>query len=313
LSVALAVGAVLLGLVLLVRAADAFVGAAEGIAVHLRWSPAVIGAVVVGFGTSLPELVTSAAAALDGAPALAIGNAAGSNVANLLLILGVAALLSPLRGGPRGAGRDVTIAVAAGVLLVGLASSGELGLVDGLVLVGTLAATTAWQVASGRTGRVEVAARGPVAPLAVRAFVGLVGVIVGARLLVSGATTVAVELGVPAIVIGSVLVAVGTSLPELATAVASARRGQTELLIGNLIGSNAFNALGVVGVAALIGAARDDVLVVDMPALAVVVAAGVVTLVVGTWLWRLPRVGRVAGAALVAVYAASVPLLLAVA
>jgi cation:H+ antiporter len=313
LSVALAAGAIVLGLVLLVRAADAFVAAAEGIAVHLRWSPAVIGAVVVGFGTSLPELVTSAAAALDGAPDLAIGNAAGSNVANLLLILGVAALSSPLRGGRRGPARDVTIAIAAGALLAALSLSGELGLVDGLVLVGALAATIAWQIVSGRSGRVEVAARGPLAPLALRVLVGLVGVIVGARLLVWGAITVAVELGVPAIVIGSVLVAVGTSLPELATAVASARRGQTELLIGNLIGSNAFNALGVVGVAALIGAARDDMLVVDTPALAVVAAAGVVTLMVGVWLWRLPRVGRVAGAVLVAVYAGSIPLLLAVA
>jgi cation:H+ antiporter len=313
LSVALAAGAILLGLVVLVRAADVFVCAAEGTAVHLRWSPAVIGAVVVGFGTSLPELVTSAAAALDGSPDLAIGNAAGSNVANLLLILGLAAVTAPLRGAGRGPARDVGIAVGAGALLVVLSLRGELGLVDGLVLSGALAATLAWQVVSQRSQRVEVAAGGPVLPLAFRAVLGLVGVIVGARLLVWGATTVAVELGVPAIVIGSVLVAVGTSLPELATAVASARRGQTELLIGNLVGSNAFNALGVVGVAALIGAARDDVLVVDTPALAVVAAAGVVTMVVGVWLWRLPRVGRVAGAVLVAVYAGSIPLLLAVA
>jgi cation:H+ antiporter len=107
-------------------------------------------------------------------------------------------------------------------------------------------------------------------------------------------------------------VAIGTSLPELATAVASARRGQTELLIGNLIGSNAFNALGVVGVASLIGVARDDRLVVDTPGLAVVVAGGVVTVLVGLWLWRRPVVPRFAGVALVAVYAATIPLLLAV-
>jgi cation:H+ antiporter len=313
LDVTLAAGAILLGLVVLVRAADVFVCAAEGTAVHLRWSPAVIGAVVVGFGTSLPELFTSAAAALDGSPDLAIGNAAGSNVANLLLILGLAAVTAPLRGAGRGPARDVGIAVGAGALLVVLSLGGELGLVDGLVLSGALATTLAWQVVSQRSQRIEVAAGGPVLPLALRAVLGLVGVIVGARLLVWGATTVAAELGVPAIVIGSVLVAVGTSLPELATAVASARRGQTELLIGNLVGSNAFNALGVVGVAALIGAARDDVLVVDTPALAVVAAAGVVTMVVGVWLWRLPRVGRVAGAVLVAVYAGSIPLLLAVA
>jgi cation:H+ antiporter len=310
--IVVAVAGITAGLVVLMWAADLFVAAAEGIAVHLRWSPAVIGAVVVGFGTSLPELVTSAAAALDGEADLAIGNAAGSNVANLLLILGVAALIAPLRGGRRGPGRDVTVAIGAGLLLVGLASSGELGLLDGLVLLAVLLATIIWQVLTGRSSVVEVAARGPLAPLGIRVVVGLVGVIVGARLLVWGATTVAVGLGVPTIVIGSVLVAVGTSLPELATAIASARRGQTELLIGNLIGSNAFNALGVVGVAALIGAARGDVLTVDTPAFGVVAAGGAVTLVVGLWLWRLPRVGRAAGAALVAIYAATIPLLLAV-
>lgn len=307
----LAIGAVVLGLAVLVKGADVFVVAAEGIAIHRRWSPAVIGAVVVGFGTSLPELVTSAAAAVAGEPDLAIGNAAGSNVANLLLILGIAALIAPLRGAGRGPGRDVAIAAGAGLLLIALALSGELGLVDGIVLIGALMATVAWQVASGRAPDLEVAERGRLGPLVGRVMAGLVAVIVGARLLVWGATMIAVELRVPSIVIGSVLVAIGTSLPELATAVASARRGQIELLIGNLIGSNAFNALGVVGVAAVIGAVRDDVLVVDTAALAVVVAGGVVTVGIGVWLWRLPRIGRLAGAALVLAYVASVPLLLA--
>lgn len=116
----------------------------------------------------------------------------------------------------------------------------------------------------------------------------------------------------PAIVIGAVMVAIGTSLPELATAVASARRGQTDLLIGNLIGSNTFNALGVVGVAALLGAARGQTLTVDTAALTVVLTAGAVTAGVGLWLWRRPHVSRVAGILLVAAYAAAVPLLLAV-
>jgi cation:H+ antiporter len=310
--VLLALGAVAFGLAVLVKAADLFVVAAEGMAVRLRWSPAVIGAVVVGFGTSLPELVTSAAAALAGEPDLAVGNAAGSNVANLLLILGVAAMVAPLRGRVTGPGRDVAIAAGGGVLLLVLSLRGELGGLAGLALVAALAATIAWQVRSGRTSRLEVAGGGAAAPLVVRAVVGLLGVVLGARLLVWGATTIAVELGVPAIVIGSVLVAIGTSLPELATAVASARRGQKELLIGNLIGSNAFNALGVVGVAALIGAVRSDALVVDTPALSVIAAGALVTLVVGVWLWRAPRVSRVAGALLVAIYVAAVPLLLAV-
>jgi cation:H+ antiporter len=307
-TVALGLAALAVGLVILVRAAGIFVVAAEGVAVHLRWSPAVIGAVVVGFGTSLPELVTSVLAAIAGEADLAIGNAAGSNVANLLLILGIAAAVVPLRGEGRGPGRDIAIAAAAGLLLLGLSVGGRLGVGEGLVLVVALFGTVAWQVVAARSARIEVAARGPTVPLVVRVVVGLVGVVLGAQLLVWGATTTAVELGVPSIVVGSLLVAIGTSLPELATAVASARRGQTELLIGNLIGSNGFNARGVVGAAALVGGPLQ----VDLPALAVVAAAAAVTLVVGVWLWRAPRVGRPAGLLLVAVYAAAVPALVAV-
>lgn len=122
----------------------------------------------------------------------------------------------------------------------------------------------------------------------------------------------ATEAGVPPIVIGSLLVAIGTSLPELATAIASARRGQTALLLGNLVGSNAFNALAVVGAATLIGAGRGTPLEADAAAFGVIAAAAVVTAVVGAWLWRRPRVGRIAGALLVAVYLAAVPLLIAV-
>jgi cation:H+ antiporter len=311
-GVAAAVGAIAVGLVLLVRAADLFVGAAEGVAVHLRWSPAVIGAVVVGFGTSLPELVTSAVAALAGDPDLALGNAAGSNVANLLLILGVAVLLAPLRTAGLGVARDPIIASVAGLLLLGAASGGGLGPAAGLVLLGGLAVAVAWQVLAARPQQLEVAARGPLAPLVGRTVGGLVGVLVGAQLLVWGARMVATELGVPSIVIGSVLVAVGTSLPELATAVASARRGQTELLLGNLFGSNAFNALGVVGVATLLASLRGETLAVDTAALSVVTAAAVVTLGVAAWVWRSSRLGRPTGVVLVLVYLLAVPLLLAV-
>jgi cation:H+ antiporter len=136
--VVLAVLALIVGLVVLMKAADVFVFAAEGIAVRRRWSPAVIGAVVVGFGTSLPELVTSAVAAFGGETELAIGNAAGSNVANLLLVLGVAAVVAPVKGAGRGPGRDVAIASTGGVLLAGLALSGDLGLVDGIALLTAL-------------------------------------------------------------------------------------------------------------------------------------------------------------------------------
>lgn len=314
-TVPVAVLALVVGLVVLVKAADTFVAGAESFALHRRWSPAVIGAVVVGFGTSLPELVTSVLAALRGQPDLALGNAAGSNVANLLLILGVAALVAPIVAGPDQAPRrDGVIAGLASVALLLVAFDREVAAVEGAVLVAVLLATIVWQVRSARGAApaTEVPLPVPERFVALRVIGGLIGVLVGAQLLVAGATDLAERAGVPEIVIGSVLVAVGTSLPELATAIASARRGQVEILLGNLLGSNAFNALGVVGSAALVGAARGDGFPVDGPAFAVVVAAAVVTGVAALVLSRRPVVSRPVGAALVALHLASVPVLLAI-
>jgi cation:H+ antiporter len=315
LTLAPAVLALVVGLVVLVRAADLFVVAAEGLAVRLRWSPTVIGAVVVGFGTSLPELTTSALAAAAGEPDLALGNAAGSNVANLLLVLGLAALVRPVVAPPRTEGRDTASAIAAGLLLLVVSVDGRLGWVEGVVLLVGLGLAIVWQVRAGVGERLEVPATlasGGRSTLVRRVGLGLVGVIAGAQALVWGASTIATELGVPSIVVGSVLVAIGTSLPELATAIASARRGQTELLLGNLLGSNAFNALGVVGAAALVGAATGTPLALDRAGFGVVVAAAVVTLVVGGAVWWTGRLGRVAAGVLVAVYAASIPWLVAI-
>jgi cation:H+ antiporter len=323
-SLPVAVLALVVGLVLLVRSADTFVEGAEAVALRLGWSRAVIGAVVVGFGTSLPELVTSVLAAFGGQPDLALGNAAGSNVANLLLILGVAALVAPIVGAPHQAPRrDAVIAGAASIALLFVALDGRIGTVEGAILVGLLVAAVLWQV-RGSTTRATVtgaATGGAVAsedlPLPVpdrfvglRVVGGLVGVLVGAQLLVAGATDLAEQAGLPQIVIGSVLVAVGTSLPELATAIASARRGQVELLLGNLLGSNAFNALMVVGVSAVVAGARGDGFPVDGAALGVVVAAAVVTVVAALLLARRPTVSRPVGAVLVALHVASVPVLL---
>ncbi|GGI04863.1 sodium:calcium antiporter [Egicoccus halophilus] len=303
------------GLVVLVYAADQFVAGAEAVALRLRWSATVIGAVVVGFGTSLPELVTSVTGALQGDADLAIGNAAGSNVANLLLILGIAAVVSPVVGRRDQAPvRDGVIAGAGSVLLLGLAIDGSIGLVDGLVLVGVLLAAVVWQVV--RAGGEDPAGEVPLPPatrlVGVRVVLGLLGVLVGAQLLVAGAIDLAEAAGVPQILIASVLVAVGTSLPELATAVASARRGQVEILLGNLLGSNAFNALFVVGTSALVATATGDGLAVDTPALVVVVAAAAVTGLAALLLARRPRVPRPVGVLLVALHLASVPALLAI-
>lgn len=326
------------GLVVLVVAADRFVAAAAAVATRRRWSPALIGAVVVGFGTSLPELVTSVLAAGAGDPGLALGNAAGSNVANLLLILGVAALVAPIRGGSGAAPvRDAVLATGASLLLVAVAVGGQVSAVEGALLVLALVGVVAWQVRTGRASPIAQPALDPVASgggagggaatgpaveavgtdgadgaVGWRIAGGLLGVLLGAQLLVGAATTLAEAAGVPSLVVGTVLVAVGTSLPELATAIASARRGQVELLLGNLLGSNAFNATVVVGASALVATARGEELTLDLAGLAVVVAAAVVTVGVGALLvWR-PRVSRPMGLALVALHLAAVPVLLAI-
>jgi cation:H+ antiporter len=318
-SVPVALLALAAGLVLLVRSADAFVEGAEAVALRLGWSRAVIGAVVVGFGTSLPELVTSVLAAFRGQPDLALGNAAGSNVANLLLILGVAALVAPIVGTPHQAPRrDGLIAGLASLALLAVSLGGSIGTLEGVVLVALLLGAVLWQVRGARTtppdGVVTSSAELPLPVPERRVWLyvggGLVGVLVGAQLLVAGATDLAEQAGLPPIVIGSVLVAVGTSLPELATAIASARRGQVELLLGNLLGSNAFNALMVVGASAVVAGARGDGFPVEGAAFGVVVAAAVVTVVAALVLSRRPTVSRPVGAALVALHLASVPALL---
>lgn len=311
----LAAVALVLGLVVLVLAADTFVAGAERLALRRRWSPAVIGAVVVGIGTSLPELITSVLAAGRGQADLALGNAAGSNVANLLLVLGVAALVTPLRSGvddaPR---RDGIVAALASLALLAVVADRQVSVLDGLLLAALLAAAVGWQVRSATMveAATEVPLRAPERHLAVRVVGGLVGVLIGAQLLVSAATDLAERAGVPEIVVGSVLVAVGTSLPELATAIASARRGQVQLLLGNLLGSNVFNALAVVGAAALVAAARGDGFGLDRAGFAVVVAATLVTVTAAAVLARRPVVSRAAGAVLLVVHLASVPALLAI-
>ena len=314
-SVPVAVLALVAGLALLVKAADEFVAGAEAFALHRHWSPAVIGAVIVGFGTSLPELVTSVIAAFAGEADLSLGNAAGSNVANVLLILGLAAVIAPIRGvAGQAPKRDGAIAVVASVVLLLAALGGGVGAVEGGLLVGVLLVAVILQIRTGR-GEASVAdlpLHVPERLVGLRVAGGLLGVLVGAQLLVQAATSLAERAGVPEIVVGSVLVAVGTSLPELATAVASARRGQVEILLGNLLGSNAFNALMVVGASALVGAARGEGLPVAAPAFAVVVAAAVVTTLAALLLSRRPVVTRPAGVVLVALHLASIPVLLGI-
>ncbi len=254
-SLTVALIEVAFGILLLARAADEFVEGAVNVAGALRISPVVIGAVIIGFGTSAPELLVSGIAAYNGDVDLGVGNVVGSNVANLTLVLGAAALIVPLFVTRSVLAREAPLSLAAVLLFAYFTIDGLAGW-EGAVLLATLVVVLTWIILGGRLETADVLSldgdRSTTSELT-RTFGGLVGTVAGAQLLVWGATAIADELGVSGGLVGFTLVAVGTSLPELVTAVVAARKGETQLILGNLLGSNMFNSLAVGGVIAVIG------------------------------------------------------------
>ena len=250
------------GLVVLSLAADQFVRGAARLAVVLRMAPIVVGAVVVGFGTSAPEMLVSALAAANGRLDIGVGNIVGSNVANISLVLGAASFVAAVPVGSSVVRRDAAVSVAA-VGLFALAVQGELGRLEGLLLLLGLLAWFGLILRGARTGGgepdmedlSEIVGDDPpgLGVEAVRTVVSLALVAASAYVLVEGAERVAEALDLSGGFVGYTMVAVGTSAPELVTAVAAARQRETELLVGNLLGSNVFNSLAVGGVIGLVG------------------------------------------------------------
>jgi cation:H+ antiporter len=226
------------------------------VAAALGMSPLLIGITLVGFGTSTPELVTSIDAALRGAPGIAIGNVVGSNIANILLILGLGAIIAPIAFTQRALTRDVFVVVLAGIAVLGLAAIGEVGRVAGIALVLVLAAYLALAQAQERTpGRTAAATAATVLNPWLSVLVAVVGiaiVVTGAHLLVDGAVELAAFVGVPDTIVGLTVVAVGTSLPELAATVTAALRREGDVALGNILGSSIFNVFGILGVTAIV-------------------------------------------------------------
>lgn len=225
-----------------------------------RWgvSPMVIGLTLVGFGTSMPELLTSLQAAFGGYPGIAVGNVVGSNIANILLILGAAAALSPVIVSQGTFRRDAMVLVGSAALGIGLALTGTYGRLAGLVFLAGLAGFLWLAFRKGEDPVYEHEAESlpdahrPLALSLGQFVVGLVVTILGARFLVQGAVGLAQAAGISETVIGLTIVAVGTSLPELVTSVMAARKGESDVALGNVIGSNIFNILGILGVTALV-------------------------------------------------------------
>ncbi len=255
------------GLVLLLWGAERFVAGASASARLFGMSPLLIGLTIVAFGTSAPEILVSAAAALDGSPGLAVGNAVGSNIANIGLVLGVAALLAPMQVQDGLVRRELPLLLLASLLGLALLLDGHLGRLDGVVLLAGLGALLIWfariarrphdtppaAVSSGAA--VAEATRMPLGRALVWLVIGLTALLLGARGVVVGAQALALALGIDELLIGVTVLAIGTSLPELAVTVVAALRREHELALGNIVGSNLFNLLAVVGTAGLIGPA----------------------------------------------------------
>lgn len=305
------------GLVLLTRAADAFVVGAARLAANLGVSPLVVGAVVVGFGTSAPELLVSSVAAAGGSLDLAVGNVVGSNMANLTLVLGVAGIIARPAIQPRIVRREAPLSFGA-VALFALAVQGGLSRREGVLLLVVMVVALAG-VLHGSRRRLDgpdvrtAQERGPAGPAdgsvrrdVVRVFLGLVGTVAGAQLLVTGAQRIAEDIGLSGGFVGLTLVAVGTSLPELVTAIQAARRHETALLAGNVLGSNIFNSTAVAGAAALVGPGP-----LTDPGLTVVATLSMVAIAALAWLFLGlgGRLRRVEGLILLAVYLVTIPFL----
>lgn len=258
------VSIVLLGIALLTVGGEALIRGSLAAARRLGVSPLLSGLVIVGFGTSAPELVVSVNAAIEGRPDIAVGNVVGSNIGNVLLILGMCAVITPLAVKPMVLRRDAVTVVVASLLFLVLVGGSALGRFDAGILLGALVAYLVWAYWSERfqaapagelhQAESEALSRIPESVLwtILAVVLGLLLLIAGSQVLLIGAIGIAANLGVPEAVIGLTLVAVGTSLPELSISVIAAVRRHADVAVGNILGSNIFNLLGILGVSALL-------------------------------------------------------------
>ncbi|MEM6835357.1 MAG: calcium/sodium antiporter [Cyanobacteria bacterium P01_C01_bin.120] len=260
----LVVLSLLLGLVLLVAGAEGFVRGAARLAAVIGLSPLVIGLTVVSYGTSAPELAVSLQASFQGQTEIALGNVIGSNIFNILMTLGIASLIVPLTVAQQLIRLDVPIMIGVTVLMLMFAIDGELGRIDGLaLLVGSVVYTVFLLYQSRRESNADIQAeyeqeyanagqrgwRQALKSLIVL-IVGLGVLVAGANMLVFSATAIAESLGISQLIIGLTIVAIGTSLPELATSMVACYRGERDIAVGNVVGSNIFNILTILGVTA---------------------------------------------------------------
>lgn len=305
--------AVIAGLALLVWSADRFVEGAAATARHFGMPPLLIGMVIIGFGTSAPEMVVSALSASQGNPGIALGNAYGSNITNIALILGLTALISPIAVHSQVLRKELPVLAAVTALAAWQLWDGEVTRLDAVVLLVVFAGLMGWTIWQGLKDKADEFGSEmahelddhamPVRRALFWLVLGIVLLIVSSRILVWGAVEIALGFGVSDLIIGLTVVAIGTSLPELASSLVAVRKGEHDLALGNVIGSNLFNTLAVVGIAGAIHpmSVGPEVFSRDV----MVMSALTLSLfVIGYGFRGAGRINRVEGALLLACYAA---------
>lgn len=300
----LAAGAMAFGLYLLIKGGDWTVDAAVFLAERTGLSPLFIGATIVSFGTSVPELFTSVNANLSGYPGISLGNVLGSNVANILLVLGATAFVFSVTANPKHLIKDLAMMLlATGIMVYGMLS-GSFSQVFGLIMFAILATFVFYQY---KTDSIEIEEdddddAGPgistMKGAALVLLAGLAALAVGSELLVKGAVQTGTAIGVPEAVIGMTVVAFGTSLPELSTCIAAARKQSVGLILGNIIGSNTFNILSIIALTAIIAPLDVDPVLLGMELWATVAVA----VLFAIWMLTVGRLTRPMGIAMMAAY-----------
>ena len=275
----LASGALIVGIILLVFSADKFVDGAAVTAKHFGLPPLLIGMLVIGFGSSVPEMIISGLSAIQGNPSLALGNALGSNITNFALILGVTAIISPIVVGSTVLRRELPLLMLVTAFTALLFYyDGELDRIDGVLLILMFLLVMGWTIYAGlKTKRdhfgemVEQELRDtiPIKQAVMYLVFGLIVLVISSRIMVWGGVEIATRLGISDLIIGLTIVAIGTSLPELASCISAVRKNEHDLALGNVIGSNIFNTSIVIGIAGTISPTmlEPDILTRDVPVL----------------------------------------------
>ncbi|SUB24679.1 calcium/sodium antiporter [Avibacterium avium] len=307
--------AILVGLAILVWSADRFIDGAASLASYLGMSPLLIGIVIIGFGTSAPEIIVSALSALNHSPGIALGNAYGSNITNIALILGVTAMIKPIMVNSQVLKKELPVLMLVTLLSALLIYDATISRLDAMILLAVFTLYMGWTIWQGTrhsgdsleqdiSDELKEKSQMPLKTAVLWLVIGLALLMASSQLLVWGAVNIATYLGVSDLIIGLTIVAIGTSLPELAASIMAARKNELDLAVGNIIGSNLFNTLAVVGIAGAISPIQATPEVFSRDMLVMIALTGLLFLFGYGFKGKNGRINRVEGLVLFLCYVA---------